>query len=439
MAITLVGTEGIFPRWGKIGKEWNRTVSGFGSALSVGTEAIWDEYVSNDQIAIDNLNANRESYRTVHSAYLQNLLNAATNTALEQCNRQATLSSKTLAVALSTLIAEMKSSSDSIARPTVTASATPWASNAGDAVLNASVTNEFGAPLDLVLAETLTFTVTADNANGGTEYSETVTVTGPPAKSVFAWDWPGGSGTSTSVRIFDAAVDDILTNADFADWTATNTPDDWTVVTGTVGTHILRSTSVVRGDYSLQLVADGSTLITLKQAVDLEPNTVYAFNAWMKMSALDSSGVFRIRLTNSSGTTLTDDAGTSLSYTRNTNGNIGTSYTQVQTFFATPRNLPTTTVYLEMGYTTSPASPKTLNIDMVGFDEADQVYRAGPFVKMFSKSNANPRNDYQTLAVANSANTVSFCRMLDRWFNLRGLGLYFPSASSPTIADSLLQ
>lgn len=444
MPLTYTGTGGIWTRLGRLIKEYNRTVSGYGSSLNAGVEDIWEEYPDSeaDASAIDGLLTARDAYRSVHSSYTNSLLTAVNNTLVSQVDREgAPLATRTASAAVAELRTQMLADAETINRPTTSVSVSAAGSNAGNSVVNASLTNQYGDPLDLVFDENVKLTVTADAANGGTQYGETLSVQGEPLLAATDYRWPGGSGATGSLRLTDASVTGLLTDGSFETWVG-STPTYWSVTAG-AATVDKNSTAanVVRGTYALAVTSDGSTLTTFRQqlSTSVAPNTVYCLNLWAKMSALDASGVVRFRLTNSAGTTLTNDAGDSLSYTRNTNGQIDTSFTQVSTFFQTPRSLPSSGgVWLEVGYTTAPASGRILYLDHLGLAAATPLYAGGPFVAGFSKDTASAVRDSYPVAVTNSLDHNSFARALDRLLGLRSLGTYLPSSGSPTISDSLI-
>lgn len=446
MTIALTGSSGIYQRWANIGQDYLRVQTAFGSVLDSDVSTIQGGYAGGlDSVAIDSLFTQENSFRGTYSSWLSYLTTVAQNTIIQQANRDQPLSSLTLSNALQLLITQMRASSSTIQRPTTSLTFTPGSSNKGDGVINGSLINQFGDPLDMVLAETVSFLCTADASTGATQYQEQFTISGQPAVSATAWNYPGGSGASGTLKLTDAAVNGLIKDGGFASWGATNTPTFWTISTGAPTTNIVRSTSPIRGNYALEFLSDGSTLTKINQAVTLAPNVVYAVNFWAKQSSLDASGQFRVRICDGTSTTVNNDAGNGLTLTVNTNGTgtgIGTGWTQVQAFFATPRQLPLTGTFLELGYTTSPANTINTTIDLVGFSAASQLYAGGPFVQGFSKGLTlpNAQKDTVSLAVANGATNASFVRFLDRIFQMRNLGptFYIPSASSPTIPDSLL-
>jgi hypothetical protein len=425
--------------------EFNRTVSGYGSSLNAGVEEIWDEYPNSDEdaVAVAPLIPARDAYRTVHTGWTSALTAAATATVVEQVNRDTTLPAKTLTNALNELKAQMIDDSESINRPTVAAAVTAWASNKGNAVVMASTTNEYGDQLDMVMAETVRLTVTADVSNGGTQFAETLTIAGQPLKPPTDYLWPGGSGASGTMAISDATATGLLTDGGFEAWTSSTVPTSWTVSVGE-STVSRDSVNVVRGTYGFKITSDGSTLTTVKQQVSsalVKPNRVYCVNLWGKLSATDASGVLRVRLTNSSGTTLVDDAGASLTKSITMNGGAGfsTSFGQQYAFFSTPRQLPVSGgVWIEFAFTTSPANGVTLTLDNLGMAAATQLYPGGPFVAAFSKDTSSSLQDYYAVAVTNSLDHTSFVRSLDRHFSLRQLGIYLPTDGSPTVNDNLI-
>jgi hypothetical protein len=376
----------------------------------------------------------RSSYNLPLSGYSADAI-------VTQVNRDSPLATQTIIPALTELDKQMRENSDSIQRPTTTQTVTAWASNLGDTELKCSLTNEYGDPLDLVFAEDINVEVTADSGNGGTKWAETLTITGEPGVLTTSHLWPLGSAASTTMAVVDPETTGFLTDGGLETWgsTGNNTPTYWLAGAGAFGTDIFReSSNVLRGDYAAKLLADGSTLVSLRQAVELDPNTVYGVVAFVKASATDGSGIFRIRLTNGSGTVLTDDAGNNLQVTADMASTISTSdFTTVTAFFSTPRQLPDT-VYFQFGYSVSPTSGKSLYVDCVNIEEATQAYTGGPYLYAVSREANSAQGDYWTVAITSNATTNNIARSLDRLFSLRTNGIYLKSAASPTVADTLI-
>lgn len=451
MAVDLTGTtEGLFRRLGKLGKEFLRIVDVYGSTLNTNIEAIRDLFeTGNDAQVIDNIYASRDSYKNVHSSYQQILKTYCQNLVIEQVHRDTPLLNKTLTEAMKELIRQMKSSSSDVLRPTIAATATNASANSGDGVFVTSLTGPYGDPLDFVYDESIKFTCTGDTSTGVTKYRETYSYVGEPSVAYTDKDWPVGSGCSGSMTLFDAGgQNDLITNGGFDTWTnASAAPDSWTIVTGTAGTTIERASAasdVKRGAYSCRFDSDGSTLLAIKQQLSttlVKPNKVYLLNLWAKVDTLDATGVVRFRLADGNGTTLTNDAGTSQSYTRNVNGNIGTSYTQVSTSFQTPKQLPSTGVFLYIEFTTAPANGRMVYFDLVGLLEGTQLYNGGCYTRGFSAATNNAITDYTTIAVTNNAPNAGWVRIGQRLLDMPTLGptVYWPSVTAiEEISNSLL-
>lgn len=446
MSVQLTGVGGLFSRFGAIGTEFNRAINNLGSALNTGVSGIWVQYpvAANEGQAISNLINAANTSRNSNNAYLQELQSEATNTLLQQVNRDVPLAPYTTNNALGVLIVEMVASGQTVQRPTTSTSISPYASNKGNPVIAASLANNLGDPLDLVVAENVNVACTADVSNGAQQFSEVFTYNGEPALPINNYLWPQGSGANGTFKLTDAAVTGLITDGSFQSWTgiSNNTPVYWTIVNG--ASTISRCSvgaDVLRGNYTMQVTSDGSTLFEFQQALTgVQPLTVYAVNFWAKVSTTDASGQLRIRLCNGAGTTLQNFDGTNLTSTIGTNGGsgVGTSFAAFTYFWQTPRQLPTSgSVFLDFAYTTSPVSAVVLFIDLVGIAPATQLYSSGPYIAGFSQSAPSARGDYYTLTVANNAPQADFGQFTNRMFGMSNSGLYFPSANSPTIPNSL--
>lgn len=444
MAVTLTGSAvALFDRLGTMGIEYLRVVDSYGTDLDTSVETIRDGFETGAQsVVVDNIYANRNSYKGVHTSWLGSLQTMMQNTVIEQVNDDSPLQSKSINLALAELIRQMKASSDSILAPTTSASVTAFSGNKGDAKFLLSFTNEFGDALTMPYPETIRFNCTS----AAPSFGEQFTIVGAPQKPVTDANWPGGSGATGAIGLFDATTSSYLTNGNFADWSvAASPPANWTYDVGTGGTTIVRDSSTKRSTgYSVQFVSNGSVLHKIRQQVSsslLATNNVLCLQFWAKVSVADAAGVLRVRLVDGTGTVITNDAGNNLSTTFDTNTTIGTSYTSCSVFFQLPRQLPTTGVFLVMEMTTTMTSTRTLNISLVGLTKANPLYAAGPYCAAFSAALPHAVGDYFSAAVANNATNDSWVRAGQRWLNLPSLGnsFYFPSVtSSETVDDGLL-
>jgi hypothetical protein len=446
MTVSLTGTSGLFTRLGRFGDLYLNTVTGYGSALDTAIEDIRDEFEAGGQgIVIDSLYTARNAYRGVHSGFLGTLQTMMQQTVIEQVNDDTALVSKTLANALTELLRQMTASSDTVLRPTTSGTITAYSGNKGDAKVLASFTNQYGATLDMVYPETIKLTCTSDTTN----FQEVFSYAGQPKRAVTDKDWPGGSSCAGTLTLSNSATDNILSNGNFSTWTvAASAPSSWTYITGVGGTTLVRDTTVKRtsaGGYSLQFVGDSSTAHEIKQQLSsslLRANQVLCFQGWGKMSAADANAVLRVRLVDSTGAVINNDAATANSATFDCNSTIGTSYTSISTFFQLPRQLPSGGVFLHISISSGNIDTgKTLNLSLLSVVEATQLYSQGPFMAGFSAALPHAAGDYFYNVVANDAPNAGWIRAGQRWLGMDTLGssYYFTSvASSETIANSLL-
>lgn len=438
MSVQLTGYAGYFTRAGAVIGEYNRVADLYGSALTAGFESIWVQFASSDQAAVQGLPSVVEQYRLSGQQYQQQLVTTGLTASLLQVSDDTSVVPYTYPQSATVLAAQMRDTSDSVNRPTTSAVVTPDAGNLGSTTVAASLTNQYGDPLDMVMAEDITVTC----VNSSTSYQESLQAVGEAAVPPQSYLWPAGSGANQAFTVFDPGTSGgVVTDGAFTSWggSGNNTPTYWGVVNGSFGTQVVRSSDPVRAadDYAAQIVADGSNATQLYQAVTLNINTVYAVTFQAKIDSVTATGTFRVALTDDAGNVLTDDAGNNLEYTRNVNGQIGTSYANFTTFFATPRQLPLVT-QLRIGLSVAATSGRLINIDLVGIVAATQAYNGGPFLAGVAGEDPTAFNDFWTVAVANSLGADSFVRGSDRVFNFRNNGIYWPSSNSPTVPDGLV-
>lgn len=441
MAVSLTGTGGLFTRLGSAVYTVNQVCTAVGSTTDTRISDLATEYASNEREVFAAIWDARDQWRTAPAQWLSDIFSLQADSAVAQVDRDASLLSETLADALAVLIQQMKDSSDSLNRPTLGATVTAGSGNVGDTTLVTTTTDGDGLPLDCLFAETVDVRVTA--ATAASPFTETLSLTGDPAVDATDVTWPQGSGASTTLSTTDPAVDGLLQNGSFETWTVTNIPDSWTIAVGTVTTHVTRQASPRRSteQYCVRLTSDGSTLIKLRQQFTstLEPLTLYAVTFCAKINTADATGAFRVALVDSGGTVVNDAQGNANSSTVGVNGGsgIGTSYTQFTAFFRTPAKA-VSTWQLEFGFTTSPTSGRTVDVDLVSIALPTQLYTGGPYAIAWGNSITPVVGDRWTIAYTNSLGTDSLVRNCDRFFGTRDLGLKFPTAASETVSDSLI-
>lgn len=423
-----------FSRQGAFIGEYNRVTAFYGSSLDAGFSSIWSQFATSDQAAVANLPDAVAAFRSTDSQYLNTLVQDGQLAALLEVNDDTSVVPYTFQQATLVLIGQMIAGSQSIQRATLSSSVTPAGTNLGDSTIAVSTTNQYGDPLDMIFTEDVTVTCTA---NSGSSYQAQMNAVGEAALPSYSPYWPGGSGANQAFSINDPAVNGIVTDGGFENWggSGNNTPTNWTIVDGSAGVTVTRGTGGVRGAYTAQIVSDGSQPTQLAQNVNLTVNSVYMVTVEAKINTVDASGAFVMSLTDADGNILQDDAGNNLTYTRNLNGQVTTSFQTFTAFFATPRQLPTT-VRVQYGYDSAPTSGRTLTLDLAAVVAATQLYNGGPFMAGVAGADRTALADYYTAAFSNSLGTQSFARGCDRLFGFRNLGLYYPSSLSPTQADS---
>lgn len=457
MTIPLTGTGGVFTRFGHEVFLLNSACSFLGSAdlsaggiASVGASVttILAQYQAADQDVVDGIFSDLATVRTSLSSWISAARSRFQSAVIEMVDDDGPLDQKSLAKALPILIAQMVTSADTIKYNATSAAVTPG-TNTGTAVCAATTKGPDGTLRQYVFNETFKLTCSSDSQSGAaTAGSEPWSLVGEiPQSNPLAYNWPLGSGIATTLTAIDAGVQSYLTNADFETFTVTNTPDNWTLVAGVAGTDIFRDTGY-KGSYAVRFLGDGSQHTSITQSFNqtsggstqrLLPSRVYAFNAFLKVSAIPSGGVLTFDLIDGGGSTITNDAGTSQTISKTLSA-ATTSFVALNGFFQTPSILPTSTPYkFRIRLSTALESGKSVFIDDVSFLEVQPLYTGGPYVAVFSGATASVKGDTFSVAIANDWGG-KFQKAAERFFGMRTLGLQFPYATGggQTISESLV-
>lgn len=435
MTVQLEETGGFFTRQGVIVGEFNRVAQFYGSALDEGFQSIWVQYATSDQAAVENLASAVSAFSQSGASYAQTLIADGQSSMLLQVARDTSVVPYTVQRAIQIVAGQMRDGSETIQRATLGSTVTPGGDNYSDATIAISTTNQYGDPLDMTIAETVSLTCTS----ASTDYGETLQALGQATLVNTDPDWPGGSGANTTFQLTDGDSDGIVTNGGFSGTWTSNTPADWTIIDGEAGVTVFRSVAggVRTASDACQITSDGAQATQIGQNLSLAINTVYHFGVMAKVSGADGTGTLVIQLTDGDGNVLTDDAGNSLTYTWNMSAEVTTAYQRFTAAFSTPRQLPTT-VRLEVGLGTAPASGISLYVDLIAAAAGTQLYNGGPFIAAFSDADRTAEGDNWAVAITNDLTTKSFALGMDRLYGMRNMGVYFPSAASPTIPDSLV-
>lgn len=446
MAIPLTGVAGWFTRAGAFIGEVNRVAGVFyGSALDAGFQSMWSQFASSDAAAVQNLPAARDSFRQSNQQYLATVIGDGQQAAILQANDDAPLVPYTIQQAFTVVRDQMLATAQTINRPTIGSSVTASGSNLSDVTVAVGLTNQYGDPLDMTLAETVTATVT--QATGGSSFGATITFVGQTAFPGTDYRWPGGSACNVAVGVTDPDSTTLVTDGGFASWTGTgsNTPVNWSIIDGAAGVTIFKGVGLGLRSSSdcAKVVSDGAQATKLGQNVSLSTNTVYLITVQAKVNSADGSGTLVLQLTDNNGNVIQDDAGTNLSFSRNMSAQVTTSFQNFNFFVGTPRQLPAT-VQVRYGFGVAPSAAKFLLLDLAAVVAATRLYAQGPFVAAVSGVDRPAFADTWAVALTNSLTSQSFARGFDRLYSLRGMvnslgeSLYFPSSNSPTLSDGLV-
>jgi len=445
MAIDLLTNPGgLFVRLGKIFGGINEENTARGATLNSRVATINAQYLSTNQDIIENLYTNQQGWVAAGDGQVTGEAALTNTTLIQMANDDTPLPNLELITALDLLIEQMIANSDTIERPVVGSSVTAGSGNVGTGKVTISTIGGDGQQLDYLFEEDILCRCSASGyvGGGGTSGSETFSITSPlPAPNSLSWQWPGASGTSNAANALNPALTSglFVTDGNFENWVSTNTPVNWTIQTGVAGTTIFRSSTAYLSTYAIQFTGNGSELTAIRQTItDLQPQTVYAFSAFVRTDGSVAAGVLRARLLDGGGSPISDSQGTvnSVSVACST---LTNQYTQFSGFFRLPSIVPTSGVQLEIGLSTALTNTEVLLIDAVSLQAATQLYAGGPFLAIVAGNVNFSINDYFTIAMTNSFGVTSFARSLDRVWNLRELGRTVPSAASgATISNSLI-
>jgi hypothetical protein len=431
MSVTLDGTGGVFTR---IGALYRWMVEVRAQAGGTGVAGRWP-YELNDlfvkvedapnlvQQALDGI---PDGLVTAQSGVvsLGEALKAAAQTILiEQVNADDNLPEKTVAEALRVLIEQVTTATRWVQGNTVTATVTDSATD-GDGTLICSVLDGRGRTLENVLAE--------DVICQRDETSQSFICRGEEAAdSKLAVNWPQGSGANATVEVADAAVEDIVLNGHFNDFTVLNTPDDWSIMAGVAGTQILEeTTNKLAGAKSLEFVGH-ATAAHIRQDITarVSAREPIAVNVFLKVDVVPAAGVLTIDLFDGTSV-INDDAGTAntLAVTCST---LTTSWVAKNAFFRLPEPKPAT-VYLRVRLSTAVSVGSSLFIDQLAAVEATRLYDGGPYVAAFEGGTEFSADDVFMIAIANNR-TGKHQEAFDVFFDTREDDVRIPTAGAGAI------
>lgn len=447
MTIPFTGTGGFFTRVGLEAGTIAAINTHRGTTIGGAVTNIHDEYLAEDQELVDTLYLQRDAYREITNTLATYLQGVAQSTLIEMVKDDVNLGDESLTAAMEELVRQMIAETETVEKPTVSATASAAAGNTGNGKCLVSIVNQYGIDMDYIFNESIRATVTSDEQLGATLNQEPVQIVGEAAAAdPLREDYPAGSGANLTTSVLDPSDSgglNLLTNGDWALFTG-QSPDNWTTEIGSDATRGDGAGNGYRLTSALKIIGNGSELTSLVQPFDdaggtptqLAPNTVYAVSFWTKVDSVPAAGVLRVALVNGSGTVINDDAGTANSTTVSLPGET-TTYAHHYAFFRTPKNLPAI-VQLQVKLTTALTNARIVYISDLMLAEATQAYSGGPFVAIIPGSTRFILNDYFTIAASNDYGSL-WQLWIERLFGMRDMGLQLPSTTgAETILDSLI-
>jgi hypothetical protein len=342
------------------------------------------------------------------------------------------LTESSLNAAIPGFILAMTGAGQYVNPTTVAVGVTYGGSNAGNGVVAASVVDGVGKQSFNVLQEDIEATVISSSAT-----SASLEFRGEEAVPALSAEWPKGSGSRRTVASIGTSSS-LAANPGFENFTVANTPDDYTIVTGTPGTTIFSEASVVyTGAKSLKITGNGSENTQIYQSLtpgSFSARTPYCLAVALRVSSVPAAGVLTIDLHNGTST-INDDAGTANSLAISLPG-LTTSYQFKTVFFRLPEPLPST-LRLRFRLSTALSNTHSVYIDHVVLQKATEIYDHGPWVAATSGSTQWSLKDTSTLALT-SNRAGPYQEWFDRLYGMKARRLLLPTAGSTLISESYL-
>lgn len=416
----------LFQRIGRLVDKANDYLTFQGTTLmgvNEGVDDILDEYDTRRDLVVG-LQESYEGFARTVQSWISRLL-VVVNETLADLQVELNAPNSTPAVILPLLKEDMIANAQTILKNTASVGAvTVGGTNVGDVTLLVSAVGLDGVTDERIIAETVEVRCTSDRFTGASAGSEVFSVVGFPKFNPNDGVPARGNGT-TSMVVSNSRTR--LVNGGFENWSVANTPDNWSIDAGTVGTHILQETVNKKvGSSSLELAQSGATTtatVSQTQAgTILKPSTRYCAYVWLRRDTtsagasnlavrLIGTGAPTINIFNANPTTLT------------------TSFVLFSVFFTTPANIPTD-YRVEITWT-------SLNLAtgmQVYVDEAvvAEPVDFGHVRLILARGATDPiKNDLYNYTSADDY-AGKFQTFFGRFYDTM-----LPSAASPTISDSL--
>jgi hypothetical protein len=457
-------TSGLFVRLGKIvnvGKDWRAAQN----TLVTHIEETLGKYTATsiDRVEyLGTLAGNREDIADTGRPGQAVVREALERTIIEQVDDELTPGlepSKTIDNALRRLTLDMSAQTQSIGTTGISFSGVTNASTTFDGTIIMSPNERFNfggvkgnaaTSNDTPLAETLTVRCVKDARDGSLILgNERFEVAGDNAVDRLDRTWPRGSGCRVLMNATCSDMDsrsgpgqNMLTNSGFERRNATPFPLDWTAGTGTIGTNLTSSSTAFRGSFALKFEGNGSAVRSVFQIMGQGPrariktNTSYVISyRLIAETANVTTGIFRVALTDASGNVL---GNCSVAQNFASTAVTTTAWTHRRNAFTTPLNLPSevrVSIETDAGGGALAAGAKLI-IDEVILAEVVTLYPGGPGAVIVPGTADYELDDSMQVSIAKTQNEWHL--ELDRYLDLAGRGVRFPTSNSPTISTTLI-
>ena len=370
------------------------------------------------------------------------------------------LEAKDVKTAVRELVRQMDSASSTVEGTTISIGTTgAGGSNSGSGtfVVSGLASQEYAPDvINYPSIKTELIRATCDKDTGSAsiaENSERFLVQGQRAEVNLDEDWPKGSGLHARVHAVNPALgqgsrpgENILRNSNFESFVS-NTPQGWTIATGSAGSTVLSTTSEYYGTTALDLNGDGSTAIKLTQAFNaaggtlglLKPDTPYTISFAVKRVGSPSAGVLKLYATDGSAVLNNSDANrkmeVSIAYN---NALLTTSYVLVTADVMTPKIIPKGS-YFVIETSTAFTAGVDVYVDHLALSEMHRPILGGAAFQVISGATQFAYGDFFTSQVTNNREG-EFETEFDRFFDMatKGYGLPAHYGGSESISDGLI-
>lgn len=169
-------------------------------------------------------------WQTSGDSLFNGLRSAAQNLLIEFCKTDAAKASMGLRESLDYLLAQMDTRQYYVTPNAITAWAAADSANSGDPHIMLTTRRGDGKVQELTIAETQTWTASGSTAST----TGSLSVAGKPRVNVTAYDWPQGSGASSSISPVPVGSS-LVANGSFDSASVEDRPDSWIITQGVIG------------------------------------------------------------------------------------------------------------------------------------------------------------------------------------------------------------